>query len=242
MAAKNDVPDTKELKAKYAEIAALKKAIDAKRSENQLIRGLQQRQGREMGWRGRRTGWRGRGGRIGRARGTYSPYPMPYGLQNELSVKEAGAEEGPVEGPEEREEIEKGPGNLEEGDNKDKENPDQYMTSVSPNGMTVMNAELYDQNKEKIQLQAKLANNLKNKILEQKRQRIRAKMMARNLVKYDSCDRIMLNSTKYCVVRGGSNLVPISLPVSQVDPVQWNGQTYYMKKNGTLKCPSRSIR
>lgn len=237
MEAKNEVPDTKELKAKYAEIAALKKAIDAKRSENQLIQRLQLRRGRGMSFRGRRAGWRGRGGRIGRARGTYSPYPIPYRFLNELSVKEPGSvdgpEEDPVEDPENKEEMEKG---LDEGDNKDKETLDQYLKSV--NGMTATNPELYDQNKDKIQHQAKFANNLKNKILEQKRQRIRTKMMARNLVKYDSCDRIMLNSTKYCVVRGGSNLVPISLPISQVDPVQWNGQTYYMKKNGTLKCPS----
>lgn len=200
--------DTNEaLKAKYAEIAALKKAILEKKEARVNkpvsfpVRG---------GYRGHyRGGFRGRGGH----RGHYSPYSSALPHRNMTLVfdkSEPDASESP-----------------------------KYVTQVSKGGMSLVNTELYEKDKEKYLAIQRSQQELRDRMISQKKARAMLTRISKYRTKTDSCDRIDIAGDKFAVTRAGNKLLPITVPVG-IKPKEetWNNRTYQRKQNGTLKCSS----
>lgn len=214
-------PDSEELRAKYSEIAALKKAIEEKKREKQNFNtfplGGHQYVQSTSGYRGRNRGFYK--GNIYKQRfHIMNRHPASSGFRRSMSLvfnKSAGDTSG-----------------SSEADQSDTS----YVTTVTKNGMKLMNSDIYQSEKDRILLQTKKTNELKEKLQQRKRLNLLRKMLSKNLSVTDSCDRILLDNVKYAVVNRGDELIPLTDFMGKGDEYKWNSKMYIRKPNGSLKC------
>lgn len=211
--------DPPELKAKYAEIAALKKAINAKQMNQASNKPIPASYSANRG--GFRGGFRGsslRGGFRGGKRGVNKYRNMTVFFNNEIKSK--GDEES---------------GNENEMDS---EQNIQYISEVSKGGMSLVNSNIYQQDKAKY---AERAAELKAKLKLQRQLDIARFRVSKNQTKFDECDRIKIDDGIFAMAKGGNKLIPLSIPFRKTS-VDWNGKHYSVRPSGSLKHSSRRAR
>lgn len=112
-----------------------------------------------------------------------------------------------------------------------------YVTQISKGGMSLVNTELYEKDKEKYLAIQKSQQDLREKMIQQKKARAMQTRISKYRTKTDSCDRIEIGGDKFAVTRAGNKLLPLTVPVG-IKPKEekWNNRTYQRKQNGSLKC------
>lgn len=227
--------DSEIVKAKYAEIAALRKAI--------ADRGMQEYP------RGATKVTRG----VYPTRGYKSRFPKtPY---SRVSKYEAQTTPPPMR----EEELTGVPsGKLPTDATPIEESPDSttiptqsttdtstttdlaYVTQQSKGSLKLLNSEAYKKDQARF-LQLQRIRELENrKELILRNQYARKQRISKNRIKADGFDRVEIEGDKFAVTKEGSRLVPITLPLgAKSTTVTWNNHLYERKKNGVLKYNSR---
>lgn len=204
------VPDTEELKAKYAEVAALKKAIDEKKRATSSKRVAHHQAFRVFPNRGNIRGRRG----LFRGRNFRNSTPSHRNMTLVFS-----------NGDEDKD-------NLEQ-----KQEGHSYISAVSKSGMTLVKRNLYERDQGKFVSQIE---QLKAEEERFKRQLRLNNRISRNRKKTDSCDRISIDGDKFAVSKQADKLIPITKPIhEELKTLVWNNKSYERKDNGTYKCQSR---
>lgn len=208
--------DPTDLKAKYAEIAALKKSIEEKKAIRNAS--LNTKDGKKtIG-----TNY------INKGQNQYKPRPYSPGFNyykgftgnrgnyhRNMTVVFNG--QGQYEN------------NTETLDTK-------YVSSISKSGMSLVTSDIYKQDQSKLQ---QLNEEIKNKKLEAaKARRIKAleNIILKNRMSTDGCDRVKIDGDIFAVSNHGDKLIALSLPKGdRPKVVVWNGENYIRKSNGNLK-------
>lgn len=225
----SNIPDTDEIKAKYAEIASLKKAIHEKQMQQRSF---------DSSSHPAVSSFRGRG--RGGYRARYSPYSTSArgrgtNHRNLTLVFNGGDINNHT-----RSDVQESTSSVIE--TSCQQEP-RYVSSVSKSGMSLVHSDLYEQDKTKFIEQNQQATKLKNKVIEQRLISRDREMISKNKVKFDNCDRIEINNNKYAVAKNGTKLVPISIPVLRsVEKLNWMNRSYSSKKNGTFKMVGRKAK
>ncbi|CCE86216.1 Piso0_005873 [Millerozyma farinosa CBS 7064] len=212
----NNDGDPTDLKAKYAEIAALKKSIDEKKAIRNAS--LNSKDGKKtIG-----TNY------ISKGQNQHKPRPYSSGFNyykgfvgNKGSYHRNMTAVFNGQGQDEK--------NTETSDTK-------YVSSISKSGMSLVTSDIYKQDQSKLK---QLNEEIKNKKLEAaKARRLKAleNIISKNRMSTDSCDRIKLDGDIFAVSNHGDKLVALSLPRGDRPKViVWNGENYIRKSNGNLK-------
>lgn len=219
------VPDSEAMKAKYAEIAALKKSIEEKRMAQHSNKPVPAWYG------GGRGGYKGsRGAFMGRKRGGNSHRNMSL-IFNEgkelLPIPAASDDPSAVSS------------SSSSSPSNNNSNIASFVSSVSSGGMTLINSDIYQQEALSRQRQIDATNNLKEKLRQRKIERINNAKIQLKRSKTDSCDRVSIGGEIFAVSMGGLALKLISASKNHEEKVvQWNNLLYVRQDNGDLICPT----
>ena len=232
----SSVPDSDELKAKYAEIAALKKAINEKKEQKSIPGPLTT--GYEGHYYGNlnenRGGYRSgyRGGYGGGYRGGYHNHPYSRGRTNSYS----------------RGNIHRNMTVVFNGTNTNDKNNEvskndesnatepKYVSSVSKSGMTLVSSDVYEKDKIKMIQRSENAKHLQDQIKQKKKTNAIKTRVFKNQNKTDSYDRVKADGDIFAVTNNGDDLILLSIPTGEKPKtVVWNNKNYTRKINGDLK-------
>lgn len=224
----SSVPDSDELKAKYAEIAALKKAINEKKQEKSMPGLLAiDYDGHYYGNvnvnRGRfRSGYRGG------FKGRYNNYPYAGNshrgnMHRNMSVVFNSNNTNDK--------------NIENSKNDESNAPEpKYVSSISKSGMTLVNSEVYEKDKIKIIQRSEDAKQMQDQIKQKKKANAIRTRVLKNQSKTDSYDRIKVDGDTFAVTNNGDDLILLTIPTGEKPKtVVWNNKNYTRKINGDLK-------
>lgn len=206
--------DSEELKAKYAEIAALKRSIEEKKmaqfSHHPIPFGSGPHR-RQYAARGRGGGHFARKGGSGHRNMTLQFNQQVCDEANAASVAHASVASAPS-----------------------------YVSSITNSGMTLVNSDIYEQDTKSREQRALAASNFKERIRHERQLRILQAKIQVKRGRTDSCDRVKIGDEVFAVTRGGSKLVLISPPSHELEErvITWNNLPYIRTESGDLTCHS----
>lgn len=233
----SSVPDSDELKAKYAEIAALKKAIDEKKAAQNSPYGANNQQyqnAADIHRGGYRGGHRGsyRGGYRGGFRG-HPFYARGYGGNSRGNVHRNMSVVFNSNNTNEK--------NTENTSNDDSSTEPTYVSSVSKSGMSLVNSDVYEKDKIKIIQRSENAKQIQDQLKQRKIDNAIKARVLKNKTKTDNCDRVKADGDEFAVTHNGDELVLLTIPTGgNSKTTQWNSKIYSRESNGNLKCQSPS--
>lgn len=231
----SSVPDTDELKAKYAEIAALKKAINEKKMAKNLSSPLLAAYGGSENHHNSST-FRGgyRGGYRGRFRGGYGGNYHSKNYTNNLYRENMHRNMSVVFNNNTND------NNSEDSNKVDSDSLEPtYVSSVSKSGMTLVNSDMYEKDKIKIIQRSEQAKQLQDQFKKKKKASALRAIVFKNQAKTDSYDRVKINEDVYAVTNNGDDLILLSIPIEEkeenIENIEWNKKIYVRTIHGNLK-------
>lgn len=214
----SSIPDLEELEAKFAEIAAIKKAIEEKKaSKNLSYSGIKRHDNVSKPHFFPR-----------RYLNNYKPWG--YGWNNTNYGKEN---------------LQKG--NLyrsmsvhfpnSTSQQTDQGQSPQYVSSVSKSGMSLVNSETYEKERGEILRHYEEIEAKKLKAKQKKQEAIWRARLEGNRIRTENYDRIKIKGNTYAVTKSGNELVLIGTGGGQIMNVaMWNKSNYVSYGDGNLKC------
>jgi hypothetical protein len=210
----NPMPDSEELKAKYAEIAALKRSIEEKKMAQFYNHPIPFGSGPHR----RQYTARGRGGGHLARKGGSSHRNMTLQFNQQVSDE---ANVAPVA-------------------HSSAASAPSYVSSITNSGMTLINSDIYEQDTKCREQRALAASNFKERIRQERQLRILQAKIQVKRGRTDSYDRVRVGDEVFAVTRGGSKLVLISPPSHKQEEkvITWNNLPYIRTESGDLTCHS----
>lgn len=227
----SSVPDSDELKAKYAEIAALKKAINEKKQEKSMPGPLAT--GYDGHYYGNVNVNRGgfRNGYRGGFKGRHNNYPYVGGYSNSrrgnMHRNMSVVFNNNITNDKDIESSQNDESNVTEP---------KYVSSISKSGMSLVNSEVYEKDKIKIIQRSENAKQMQDQIKQKKKANAIRTRVFKNQSKTDSYDRVKVDGDTFAVTNKGDDLVLLTIPTGEKPKtIVWNNKTYTRKINGDLK-------
>lgn len=212
--------DPEELKAKYAEIAALKKAIEKKMQEKgSFQRPILNTTNANYGYgRSRRGGYSG-------IYKNYNPYRPHINKNMSSAFKDTNKKQEGSEAPSSADTT---------TSDENTTNKTTYISTISSSGLSLVNSDIYEKERERKAIEKERINKL---MIAKRRNAILKNRISKFRTKVDSCDRVNVDGDPFAVTRGGNKLIPLSIPRGEKSKTTtWFNKTYQRKHNGTLKC------
>ncbi|KAK6456581.1 uncharacterized protein RJT20DRAFT_45760 [Scheffersomyces xylosifermentans] len=245
-------PDSDALKAKYAEIAALKKSLDEKRAKQGIYSPYPMP---NNGYRGRgrgggaiRTGYNSRGyGGYGNFRGQNRSYRGRGSYHAPVMHRNVSAvfTQPPIDQSMTYDESQTVEGSLSDistpeanGDSAQESTSriTGYVTTSSRGGMSLVSTDIYERDQQRYAAIQKQRQEIQERLERQRRLATWRARVSKFKTKTDGADRIKIGEETFAVTKQGTKLVPLTVPQEHsTNLYSWNNVTYKRQPNGTLQ-------
>lgn len=234
------------LKAKYAEIASLKKAIEEKQVRNSQFAPTSAYPSVSLGGmfpprKGgaiRSTRYAVRGNTRGRGfgRGGYASFRGGarggFVHRHVTAVFDTSGQNGSG--------SDSSTGDNDDGVSHSPPAVTGYVTKQSRGGMSLVSTDIYARDQERYEAIQREKEELQKKIARQKRRELMQKQISKLRTKTDSCDRVKIDGQIFAVCKRGSKLIPLATaPDDAPSTTEWHNRTFTRSSNGTLRTKSR---
>ena len=222
----SSIPDTEELKAKYAEIAAIKKAIEEKKASK-----ISSQQGIKRHDNISKPPFLNR-----KYLNNLRNVPWSCG-QNNMNHRNVNYNNGNLY----RSMSVRFPSSTVE--QTEQGSSPQYVSSISKSGMSLVNSETYEKEKGQILRRYEEVESRKQRAKQKKQEVIWRARLDENRIRTENCDRVKIKGNTYSVTKGGNELILIESGSEQmINVAMWNKSNYVGYGDGNLKCRNDRVR